>query len=272
MTMQTNWRVLDPGPSDRVLLAVDFGSGRREAGFSALVANLASNAVVWQPGFVPQTGDPIEGTDPDGCVRGWLEDVRDAGLEVCGVLGYCAGAALALRAAELVRGSGQGDPAVILFDPGRVDGEVIQELFVTSAEGYAELLPPKRIEAAVSAAASITGSLRKDIGRRPAGTIADAMRDLQQVYDGVVRDACVALGADEEVGKGFSGRFAAYLSYLITAGRAGAFPTDSGKPVVVVSRNHVPDGFGVESHRFPVPRTELLADPAVARVVAEVLG
>ncbi|WP_141721366.1 hypothetical protein [Micromonospora eburnea] len=226
---------------------------------------------MWQPVFMPQTDDPVEGTDPDVCVRGWLDDLRDAGLEVCGVLGYCAGAALALRAAELVKESGQGDPALILFDPARVDSEVIQELFVTSAEGYAELLPPERIEAAVSAAASITDSLGEDIGRRPAGTLTDAMRELQHVYDGVVRDACAALGADEEVGKGFSERFAAFLSYLITAGRAGAYPADSGKPMIVVSQNHVPEGFGVASHRVPVPRAELLADPATARLVAEVV-
>ena len=123
----------------------------------------------------------------------------------------------------------------------------------------------------MSAAASITGSLGDDIDRQPAESLLAAMRDLQHEYDGVVGDACAALGTGREAGKGFSDRFAAFLSYLITAGRAAGRSADSGKPTIVVSENYVSAGFGVESHRFPVPRAALLADPRVARAVAEVV-
>lgn len=270
MTMQTKWRVLDPGPSDRIVLAVDFGLGRREAGFTDLVANLAPEAVVWEPVFTPQAGDPVGGTDPQRCLNRWLDDIMAAGLEVCGVLGYCAGGALACQMANLVRTSGQKDPPVVLLDPSRVDGAVIQQLFASSVEGYAGLLSVDQIQAVIADAARLTGNLGPDIAGQPATVIGEAMRGLQDVYDSVVRAVCDALGAGEEVGRDFSTRFAAFLSYLVTAGRARA--AEGGKATIVVSEHHhLPDGFGIEDHRLAVSRAALLADPAVARIVAEAL-
>ena len=270
MTMHTTWRVLAPGSSDRVLLAVDFGPGRREAGFSDLVANLAPEPVVWEPVFTPQTADPITGTDPRRCLSRWLDDVTNAGLEVCGVLGYCAGVALARQAADLLRTSGLPEPPVVLFDPSHVDGALVHRLFATSVEGYAELLSEDQIRAALAAADGCTGALGPDIGTQPPAVLAEAMRRLQDLYDGVVHTVCDMLDAGEEVGHGFSERFAAFLSYLVTAGRAGA--VRGGTATVIASEHHeLPDGFDVEVLRLPVSHAALLANPAVARIVAEAL-
>lgn len=268
--MHTTWRVLAPGPSDRVVLAVDFGPGRREAGFSDLVANLAPEPVVWEPVFAPQTADPVTGTDPHRCLSQWLDDVTNAGLEVCGLLGYCAGGALARQAAALLRTSGLPEPPVVLLDPSHVDGALIQELFATSVEGYAGLLSDDQIQAALAAADGYTRPLGPDIGTQPPAALAEAMRGLQAVYDDVVHTVCDMLDAGDEVGHGFSERFAAFLSYLVTAGRASA--AHGGTATVIVSEHHhLPDGFGVEDHRLPVSRAALLADPAVARLVAAAL-
>lgn len=270
MTVHTTWRVLTPGPSDRVLLAVDFGPGRREAGFSELVANLAPGPVVWEPVFAPQTADPVTGTDPRRCLEGWIDDVTKAGLQVAGVLGYCAGGALARQAAGLLRTSGRPEPPVVLLDPIRVDGALIQDLFATSVEGYAGLLSEGQIRGALAAADGNTRALGPDIGAQPPATLAEAMRRLQALYDDVVRTVCDMLDAGEEVAGGFSERFAAFLSYLVTAGRASA--ARGGSETVIVSENHhLPDGFGVEDYRLPATRAALLADPSVARIVAEVL-
>jgi hypothetical protein len=270
MTMDTTWRVLAPGPSDRVLLAVDFGPGRREAGFSDLVANLAPEPVVWEPVFAAQTADPVTGTDPLRCLSGWLDDVTEAGLEVSGVLGYCTGAALARQAAGLLREGGRPEPPVLLFDPMSVDGDLIQYLFVTSVEGYAGLLSEDEIRAAVAAADGFTRALGSDLAALPPDTLAEAMRGLQAVYDGVVHTVCELLDAGDEVRLGFSERFAAFLSYQVTAGRAD--PAQGGTATVIVSENYrLPDGYGVEDHRLPVSRAGLLADPAVARIVAATL-
>jgi hypothetical protein len=273
MTKQTNWRILASGASDRALLAVDFGPGRREAGFAELVVNLAPDTLVWQPVFLPQTDDPVHGTDSDLCVREWLDDLHAAGLEISGVLGYCAGATLAARLADLIRASGPRDPAVVLLDPSRVDGAVIQKHFVSSAEAYAELLAPELVQDAVAAAAHINGSLGTDLAERSAASLADAMRDLQRLYDGIVRSVCEAIDADDEVGTSFSTRFAAFLSYLVTAARAGTYPAERGNTTVVVSEDHrLHDGFGVAHHRVPVSRAALLADPSVARIVAQAVA
>ncbi len=273
MTKQTDWRILAPGTDDRVLVAVDFGPGRREAGFAELVANLGPGPAVWQPVFLPQSDDPVNGTDPDACVREWLDDLRDAGLEVSGVLGYCAGSALAVRLADLIRETCPREPAIVLLDPGRVDGAVVQEHFVSSARAYAEVLPPERIQAAVTAAARVTDSLGTDVAERSAGELADAMRELQRLYDDVVRSVCEALDAGDDVGASFSTRFAAFLSYLTTTGRAGVHPAKCGNVTVVVSEEHrLHDGFGVADHRVPVSRAALLADPSVARTVTEAVA
>lgn len=273
MTKQTTWRILAPGTGDRALLAVDFGPGRREAGFSELVGNLAPDTVVWQPVFLPQNDDPVNGTDPDTCVREWLDDLRDAGLEVSGVLGYCAGATLAVRLADLIRETGTREPAIVLLDPSRVDGAVIQKHFVTSAAAYADLLAPERIQSDVDAAARITGFLGTDVAEQSAASLEDAMRELQRLYDGIVESVCEALEAGAEVGTSFSQRFAAFLSYLLTTGRSGVYPAKCDNVTVVVSEDHpLPDGFGAVDHRIPVSRAALLADPSVARVVAKAVA
>ena len=228
---------------------------------------------MWQPVFLPQNEDPVNGTDPDTCVREWLDDLRDAGLEVSGVLGYCAGSTLAVRLADLIRESCPREPAIVLLDPSRVGGAVIQEHFVSSARAYAEVLAPERIQAAVAAAARVTDSLGADLAELGAGVLADAMRDLQRLYDGVVQSVCEALGAGDDVGTSFSQRFAAFLSYLATAGRAGVHPAKCADVTVVVSEEHrLHDGFGVADHRVPVSRAALLADPSVAGIVARAVS
>ena len=132
------------------------------------------------------------------------------------------------------------------------------------------MLAPEQIQDAVAAAARVTGSLGTDLAERSAGVLADAMRDLQRFYDGVVRSVCEALDAGDEVGTSFSKRFAAFLSYLVTTGRAGVHPAKCGNVTVVVSEDHrLHDGFGVADHRVPVSRAALLADPSVARIVAQ---
>jgi hypothetical protein len=253
-----------------MLLVVDFGPGRREASFTDLVANLAPGPVVWEPVFAPQTADPVTGTDPHRCLSRWLDDVTNAGLEICGVLGYCAGATLALLASGLLRARGLPDPPVVLLDPFHVDGAVIHELFAASAKGYAGLLSEDQIRTALAAADGFTGALGPDFGALPPAALAEAVRGLQGVYDGLVRTVCEVLHADEAVGRDFSELFAAYLSYLVTAGRARA--AQGGTATVIVSEHHhLPEGFGVEDHRLPVSGAALLADPAAARIVAEAL-
>jgi len=270
--MQTKWRILAPGQSNRALLVVDSGPGRIEADFTDLAANLVTDAAMWQPVFLPPTDHPIDGTNPVSLVDQWLDDVRSAGLQVSGVLGYCAGAALAARTAELLRASGQGDPAIVLLDPGQIDGPVIRELVLASVERYAQLLPPELIEPATAAVTRICEALGTDLAGLPARTLADAMRELQQVYDDLLRDACDAVGANEGVAAGFSRQFAAFLGYLVTSGRVGAYSAESADATVIVSRDHqVPDGLPVAVHRLPVSRVDLLADPTLARLVAEAL-
>lgn len=264
--MNGSWRKLADGPSERTLLAVDFGPGRPEAGFTDLVAQWAEPAQVWESVFVPAR-DPVRDTDPDACVARWASDVRAAGVEVRGVLGYCAGAALAWRLAETLRQDGHVAAAVLL-DPTGVDGKLINDLFASSVRTYAEMLDERRCAAALSTVAEVTAGLGADIALVAPARLATAMRTVQAEYDAIVGEVCDLLEAGDQARQGFSDRFASFLAYQVTAGRAAADRDTRAEPTVLVSCDHRPPPlFSSAPRRFPVSRAGLLADAAVAKAV-----
>ena len=272
--MSSNWRILGDRSAGRALLAVDFGPGRPEAGFADLAGNMSLDAVVMAPVFEPASGDLAGDTDPARRVRRWLADVRERGLTVHGVLGYCAGGALACLAADLAREAGCGDPGVVLLDPSWVTGRAVHSLFVSSVETYAELLPQERCQAALDVAERVCATLGDDLTAVSSSTVFEAMRRLREEYDSLVQLTCDLLEADEEVGREFSDRFSSFLTYLVTAGRVDrsivSHRRDDAALTVFVSTDHrLDDGFGSPTERFAVSRNDLLADPTLAKAVAE---
>jgi hypothetical protein len=268
-----SWRVLAAGNDARTLLAVDFGPGRAAANFADLSANLDPMIAIWETVFAPATGDPAEQTDPARWVAACVDDVRTRERQVCGVLGFCAGAALAWQAASLLHQTGGTRPTAILIDPTAVDGALIRDLFAYSAQAYAELLPAAQCEAAVRAVARVTDDLGDDIALMPAPALAQAFGAVRHEYDVLVRAACHELGVGDEVGRGFTDRFSSYLGYLFTAGRAVGYRSDVVRPVIYASSDHqVPQKFGAVDRRFAVSRAEMLADPAVAEAVRAAIG
>ncbi|HEX6969472.1 MAG TPA: hypothetical protein VF174_11775 [Micromonosporaceae bacterium] len=271
--MSSNWRILGDRSAGRALLAVDFGPGRPEAGFADLVGNMSPATVVMMPVFEPVGDDPAGATDPVLRVRRWMTEIRERSLSVQGVLGYCAGGALACLAADLIREAGCGDPHVVLLDPNWVTGRGMQSLFVSSVSTYAQLLPQDRCQAALDVAGRVCATLGDDLTAVSSDAVFDAMRRLQEEYDGLVRLTCDQMGADDEIGREFSDRFSGFLNYLVTAGRVDrdvvSRRRDDAELTVFVSMDHQLDAeFGAPAERFAVSRNDLLADPALAKAVA----
>jgi len=109
------WRKLSAGDNPTgIVLAVDFDvTGRVEARFSDLVANLDTSYAVWEA-VPPAADDTRTGAD---YVTHWLRGTQDAGLPVRALMGFCAGSVYAAALAERIGQTQDTAPLLLLFDP-----------------------------------------------------------------------------------------------------------------------------------------------------------
>jgi hypothetical protein len=97
------------------VLAVDFDTtGRPEARFSDLVANLGSEFAVWET--VPPPAAAPEAGSGAGYLAHWTGGLPDEG-PVHAVLGFCGGAIYAAALAEQIGRQQGSEPLLVLFDP-----------------------------------------------------------------------------------------------------------------------------------------------------------
>ncbi|KAB1979053.1 hypothetical protein [Streptomyces triticiradicis] len=117
VTASGTWKTLTEGEnSEGIVLAVDFDTtGRPEARFSDLVANMGSTFEVWEsvpPNVAP--GHSLSGAD---YVDHWAARLEAERPEVHAILGFCGGAVYASALAERI-GRLQGfEPKLVVFDP-----------------------------------------------------------------------------------------------------------------------------------------------------------
>ncbi|MFI9274301.1 hypothetical protein ACIGXM_26860 [Kitasatospora sp. NPDC052896] len=117
MAESGSWKTLvDGGESAGIVLAVDFDTtGRPEARFSDLVANLRTDFGVWE------TAPPAAGTEHArtgvGYLDYWTRRLAAERPPVKAVLGFCAGAVYAAALAERVAGLQRTEPLLVIFDP-----------------------------------------------------------------------------------------------------------------------------------------------------------
>jgi hypothetical protein len=111
----SSWRTLTAGddPSG-IVLAVDFDvTGRVEARFSDLAANLDTGHAIWEA-IPPAAEDNRTGAD---YVSHWAQDAERPGLPVRALLGFCAGSVYAAELAERIGRAQGAAPLLLLFDP-----------------------------------------------------------------------------------------------------------------------------------------------------------
>jgi hypothetical protein len=113
------WRTLVDGDGDDsagIALAVDYDTtGRQEARFADLVANLSTGLGVWE------TVPPDPGADfslsGDDYIDHWVGAVEAKSPNVRAVLGFCGGAVYAANIAERLRATQNTEPLLVLIDP-----------------------------------------------------------------------------------------------------------------------------------------------------------
>jgi hypothetical protein len=217
------WRRLREGDSRSVVIGVDFGVGRTEAGFADLAPRLAGDYRLWETSFPPPdpSSDLSVETDPDRWVAAVRGHLTERGLHLAGIMAYCAGTALALKLAKASAADGRA-PRVVLLDPETAGIPAIEERFHTSFQIWLEhagpgILDPGAAERVRQSAARTAQLVRED----PAHYVP-----LMEVICAEYKVACEAIGTtmglDSDVTDGMSAKLRAFLAYLVVGARDAA--------------------------------------------------
>ncbi|GAA2157713.1 hypothetical protein GCM10009760_60080 [Kitasatospora kazusensis] len=117
MAESGSWKTLvEGGGSGGIVLAVDFDTtGRPEARFSDLVANLRTDLAVWET--VPPAAGSEYARSGAGYVDCWAQRLEAERPQIKALLGFCAGSVYAAALAERIASWQQAEPLLVIFDP-----------------------------------------------------------------------------------------------------------------------------------------------------------
>lgn len=234
------------------MLAIDAGIGMADGSLATLARKLATECAVY------------ESMPPNYCVDSWLDDIRECGFDVRGVLGYCSGASLACALVDRIVRADSARPVLVLLDPVPVDTSelwFIYERFLSTFRGAIDADAYGRAQSVAAEAA-----------RRHGDDFAAFAAELRTEFEQVARRACAALGLSDESADDFVERFDIQVAFMLTA--AGLpLAADSVSPVVLLSRDATGSPAGMPGgRRFDVPRAELFTTQAVVDSVAAAVG
>ncbi|MFJ6671160.1 hypothetical protein ACIQMJ_08650 [Actinosynnema sp. NPDC091369] len=249
----THWRQLsDRGPD--LVLCLDFPGGRAAAGFADLASGVAVDACflhIAQPGSGPL----------DACVDRWVAEVTATGRPVRAVLGFCAGSSLATCVADAVAKSAPA-PVTLLFDAVVTTAGSLGHQFTSTLETSADHLTDEELEGARALADELVEAHPDDLLR-----IATALVDR---YDALMGEVAARLSLNQFFRQQLTGGFTAYVDYMLLAAQ-GRFDTRSGTPLFVSSKDQEPPVDGARLLALDFDHADLLREPAVHDLVAELL-
>ena len=254
----SSWRQLCDRGGDLVL-CLDFTGGRAEAGFADLVKKAPIEAGFFHIGRIsagPEAALPLATH-----VQRWAGEVRRAGRPVRGVLGYCAGAALATAIADALVEAGASPPPVLLFDAATVTGTSLCDEFMAAVESSAAHLTTDEVDDAHRLADDLLARHRDHLSST-AVQLVDRYRELMIRLAARLR---IGPFLDELVDD-----FAEYMAYLLIAS-GGTLDLRGGTPVFFSSKDHELDFEPVSHVSFPTSRSDLLGDIEVVKVVTDLL-
>lgn len=269
------WKTLVEGDgAGGVVLTLDFdGPGRPEARFADLVANLTGGGYsVWES---VQPDSAVAERGPDAFRAHWMRRLLDEGPEIRAIFGYCAGAVYAAALADGLAAARGVRVPLVLFDPELVDADAM--LFeVKQAIGFlAGTIPEPEIDAFNETATRVRA---RHVDLR---SLCDELLDLVRDVGAPALDRA---GLSAALRDELIGIFCSFMRYLTAA--AEIDPWDQWSTAVVFTSNSPLSGFnGIRAARPAGPPIEvreeitvdvdnmrLLADPAVARAVDELLA
>ncbi|HLJ98714.1 MAG TPA: hypothetical protein VKU39_02275 [Streptosporangiaceae bacterium] len=249
----TNWRQLSDRGSDLVP-CLDFPGSRAAAGFAELAAGVPVEVCFLH--FKQNGGGALA-----ACVDRWTDELLATGRPVRAVLGFCAGTAMATRLADAIAATGP-PPIVVLFDALPTTGESLASQFVLAVESNAKHLTAGELADAQELSEQLMVRYPDDLPR-----IAAALAGR---YELLIRAVAERLSVSEFLRKELTGAFTAYMDYLLLASEGG-FEMRAADPVFLCSAGYEPPVAAVRSIALEVDHDDLLRDPRVHELVADLL-
>jgi hypothetical protein len=251
----TNWRQLsDRGPD--LIPCLDFPGARAAAGFADLAAGVRVDACFLHIGQAGTAAGPLA-----AWVGRWADELLATGRPVRAVLGFCAGTALATGLADAIAAAGP-PPMVVLFDAVRVTDGTLAGEFMSVLEASARHLTADELADASGLSEQLVTEYPDDLPR-----IAAALAGR---YDQLMRAVAGRLSVSDFLRQELTGAFTAYLDYLLLASEGG-FDTRTTTPVFLTSADQEPPVEGARTIAFDTGHDDLLRDPEVHKLVADLL-
>ncbi|HEV2345772.1 MAG TPA: hypothetical protein VGS97_16855 [Actinocrinis sp.] len=249
----TDWRILsDRGPD--LIACLDFPGARAAAGFTDLAEGVPVDACFLH--FRQAGADPLAAS-----VDRWVAEFAATGRPVRAVLGYCAGGALATRLADAIAATGPA-PVVVLFDAEPTTGESIADQFRSAVQSSARHLTASELADADALSEQLVARYPDDPRPIAAG--------LTEHYETLMRAVADRLSLPQFLHQELTAGFTAYLDYLLLAGEGG-FDTRATTPLFVTSIGHEPPVQTARTVSLDVDHDDLLRDPKVYKLVAEII-
>jgi hypothetical protein len=268
------WRILSKGSRPEILLAVDFDvTGRPEARFSDLVANLETDHGVWESVPTPLGSADLAGGS--GHLDAWHEGLGPDRPPVKAVMGYCVGGVYAAELAARLTATQDRPPLVLLFDPELSTAPTLYWQFHKVMEFMRSTGAGPEIDAAQDAGRQAQESARD---------LTELARELVGLFRATGETVLTRAGLDATRRAELTDVFTAFMSYLAGGGRFD--PLSRWTSAVAISSASPQSGLnGIRAHlpatrhdlvareiRLPLEHAELLRAPAVAETVAELLA
>nr|AFV71307.1 PyrG2 [Streptomyces rugosporus] len=261
------WKTLaDAGTEAPLVLAVDFDiTGRPEARFSDLVANMGVDLRVWE------TVPPPAGTPDSAYVDHWAGQLEETRPQVHALMGFCAGSVYAAALAERAASWQERPPLLVLFDPELSTSDTLLWQFEKITGYMSPMLPEEQIAEA------------RRIGRQAyeeAGDVSTLRDRLIELLGEYGHPALAKLGLDQRRRDELFDAFRTFIDYLAAAGSIDplrqwreAVAFNSGTPLSGLDAMRAAEMNVIVAKEldFDVDHGAMLADPRLAAAVADLL-
>ncbi|WP_406207834.1 hypothetical protein OH807_35595 [Kitasatospora sp. NBC_01560] len=263
MTKPEAFNVLRTSDSGELIIVADYAAtGRQAANFHDLAKLLETGHTIWETAPAPW-GQETGMTGGDQADR-WLHGIRDSGLTVRALLGFCGGGVYAGVLAERIA-EWQERPRLVLFDPGFAESAMLTE----HVDGFYRRLAKAFTEEQLAA-----GHRRVAAEAAAATGAVDLAGRLGRLFHEELRPAIVRAGWSERAAEESAGLVTGYLHWLAGAvdldprpGWARAAVLNSSDPEIGLHIIPEPERsamFG-EARFFDVVHADLLRTTDVAK-------
>jgi hypothetical protein len=261
MMSSTAWQVLSTDGTDEVVLLCDFPTPiRPEALFTEFVPLLTPTRTVWEMAIPPWGTEA--GWEAADYVEFWSSALRESGVHVAGIVGFCTGNVFAAALIERIAEFQPDRPPFVMLDPELPTELALYAQYHRGVEMIGAALGRDEVEAMHTAGQDL---LAGDGGLQEFGPALNAL------YIRVGEPALARIGLKPARRAEFSSTFTAFVTWVVAADQVVP-DAQWARAVCVSSADH--DGTVIGAERLITLDTKhdvMLRDPEVARTVLELL-